>query len=172
MTMWHYTRGMAWAAKGELDRVLAEQQQLQHLLANHEFTTLETAGIPATQLVQIADELLNAKIAKLKNQNEAAIAYYQEAVKRQDNLPYMEPPYWYYPIRQSLGATLAQQGKFKEAEAVYRQDLQQHPNNGWSLFGLVQTLKAQDKENAAKQTQQTFQDAWSQADFELTLSQF
>lgn len=171
-TMWHYARGMAWAAKGELDQVLTEQQQLQRLLANHEFTALETAGIPATQLVQIADELLNAKIAKLKNQNEAAIAYYQEAVKRQDNLPYMEPPYWYYPIRQSLGATLAQQGKFPEAEAAYRQDLQQHPNNGWSLFGLVQTLKAQDKQDAAKQTQQRFQDAWSQADFELTLSQF
>ncbi len=167
MTMWHYARGIAWANKGEVERTLAEQKQLQTLLANNDFTPLETAGIPATELIQIADELLKANIAKLKNQTEAAIAHYQQAVKRQDNLPYMEPPYWYYPIRQSLGEALFQQGKFQEAEAVYRQDLQQHPRNGWSLFGLTQTLTTQGKQEEARQVQQTFKEVWSHADIEL-----
>ena len=170
--MWHYGRAMAWAAKGELNPTLSEQQELHKLLSEKTLNSLEKAGVPARQLVQIADELVKAKIASLRLQNEQVIAHYQEAVKLQDNLPYMEPPYWYYPTRQSLAAALFKQGKFKEAEAIYRQDLQQHPRNGWSLFGLAESLKAQGKKEAMTSIQNELKQAWSQADFELKMSQF
>jgi tetratricopeptide (TPR) repeat protein len=69
-----------------------------------------------------------------------AIRHFQAAVTTQDSLPYMEPPFWYYPTRQSLRATLMQANRFAEAEAVYRKDLEAYPHNGWSIFGLSQSL--------------------------------
>ncbi|MGB3511006.1 MAG: hypothetical protein WBA93_17595 [Microcoleaceae cyanobacterium] len=101
---------------------------------------METANIPATNLISIAHHLLVAKITELKGKNEEMISEYQIAVKLQDNLPYTEPPHWYYPVGQSLGAALLKLNRQKKAEAVYRQDLQQHPNNGWSLIWISRKL--------------------------------
>ncbi|MEA5508370.1 hypothetical protein VB715_01190 [Crocosphaera sp. UHCC 0190] len=167
LAMWHYARGMAWAAKGDLTQAMAEKQLLEQLLLQNNLPTLETAGLPAKSLMQISDELLAAQIASLRQKKSQAIAHYQTAINYQDKLPYMEPPYWYYPIRQSLGAELLKQGTAREAEAVYREDLQEHPHNGWSLFGLTQSLKAQGKLEAATQIQADFHKAWSKADISL-----
>ncbi|MDJ0601243.1 MAG: hypothetical protein QNJ37_20665 [Crocosphaera sp.] len=168
--MWHYGRGMAWAAKEKLANAVAEEQQISQLLSDKSLEKIEATGVPATQLINIADELLKANIATLKREKEAAIAHYQAAVELQDNLPYTEPPYWYYPTRYSLATALFKQGKYSQAEAVYRQDLQQHPNNGWSLLGLAESLKAQGKTDEMMTIEKQFKDAWNQADFELSMS--
>ena len=139
MAMWHYARGMAWVGKGNLENAEFENQKIKDLLQNSEFSSLETANVPATNIISIANHLLVGKMAELKQKNKEMISEYQTAVKLQDNLPYMEPPYWYYPVRQSLGAALLKLNREQEAEAVYRKDLQQHPNNGWSLYGLVES---------------------------------
>lgn len=167
--MWHYGRGMAWVGKEKLDKAVIEEKAISELLSNNSLEEIETTGIPATQLVNIADQLLKGKIATLQGEKEQAIVHYQTAVELQDNVPYMEPPYWYYPTRYSLGTALFQQGKFPEAEAVYRRDLQQHPDNGWSLFGLAESLKVQEKNDEIITIEKEFKEAWKQADFELTM---
>jgi len=99
-----------------------------------------------------------------------AIAHLAIAVATQDELPYTEPPFWYYPTRHSLGKALLAAGKAAEAEAVYRRDLEDYPRNGWSMFGLIESLKAQDKD--ATDVTDRFALVWSEADVTLTSSTF
>ena len=89
------------------------------------------------------------------------------AVVAEDRLPYTEPPFWYYPTRQSLGAALLKAGKPAEAEAVYRKDLEVYPHNGWSTFGLAQALEAQGKTDEANMEREHFKTMWQFADIEL-----
>jgi len=90
----------------------------------------------------------------------------------QDGLAYMEPPPWYFPVRQALGAVLLDAGRPAEAEAVYRADLDQYPGTGWSLFGLARSLRAQGQDAAAEWAEQGFGHAWARADVELQASRF
>ena len=99
-----------------------------------------------------------------------AVGYFRVAVETQDELPYTEPPFWYYPTRHSLGKSLLAAGDAAGAESVYRDDLEQYPRNGWSLFGLVQALSAQGKD--ATDIQERFDRIWAQADVTLTASRF
>jgi len=100
------------------------------------------------------------------------IARLEKAVEIQDTLAYIEPPAWFYPVRQNLGAALLEAGRAAEAEAVYREDLRQYADNGWSLFGLAESLRAQGKLAEAAEAQQRFEAAWQRADVTLTASRF
>jgi hypothetical protein len=99
-----------------------------------------------------------------------AVTQFQLAVATQDELPYTEPPFWYYPTRQSLGKAMLAAGDAAGAERVYQADLAQYPRNGWSLYGLIQALEAQGKDTASVQAQ--FDRIWSQADVTLSASRF
>jgi tetratricopeptide (TPR) repeat protein len=101
-----------------------------------------------------------------------AVKHLAEAVRMQDEHWFTEPPPWYYPVRQSLGAALHQAGRAAEAEAVYREDLRRNPENGWSLFGLAQGLRAQGKTADAAGVDERFRRAWARADVTLTASRF
>lgn len=79
----------------------------------------------------------------------------------QDALPYTEPPFWYYPIRQSLGATLLMAGRAEEAESVLMQSLINYPNNGWALYGLREALAAQNDKAGANEMDKLFKNAWA-----------
>jgi hypothetical protein len=104
---------------------------------------------------------------------DVAIAALDVAVARQDEVAYMEPPPWYFPTRQALGAILLQAGRASDAEAVYRADLEQYPSNGWSLFGLSRSLEAQaSKAGQADWAREGFARAWARADVELEESRF
>jgi predicted Zn-dependent protease len=96
----------------------------------------------------------------------------ERAVVLEDALPYMEPPAWYYPVRQSLGAALLAAGRADEAEAVYREDLRRNPENGWSLFGLAASLRADGDGREAAAVDRRFRGAWTHADVKLTASRF
>ncbi len=96
----------------------------------------------------------------------------EEGVKLQDNLAYIEPPAFYYPLRQTLGALLLAADRPADAEAVYRADLAQYAKNGWSLFGLEKSLMAQGKNDEAAKVQKQFEIAWQYADVTLTSSRF
>ena len=99
-----------------------------------------------------------------------AIPQFEQAVAAQETLPYTEPPFWYYPTRQSLGAALLGAGQHEKAEAVYRRDLEDHPHNGWALFGLIQALDAQGKTEAAEEARKHFETVWQFADVTLSAS--
>jgi tetratricopeptide (TPR) repeat protein len=109
--------------------------------------------------------------AKQKNYPEA-IRLLKEGVQMEDDLNYDEPRTWPHPLRHTLGAVLLEAGLPKEAEAVYLDDLKIHRENGWSLFGLKQSLLKQGKEKEAAEIQQRLTKAWSQADITLLTSRF
>jgi tetratricopeptide (TPR) repeat protein len=165
--IWRYARGVALANKGDVKGARAEQAALVPLKANDKVMFLDGNDYPASQLLAIADNLLLGEIALASGDNRTAVARFTEAVAGQDALPYTEPPFWYYPTRQSLGLALLKAGNATEAEAVYRKDLEIYPHNGWSTFGLIQALDAQKKTADADMLRMHFKEMWALADVEL-----
>ena len=167
--VWHYARGLAYTAKGEL---LAAEQELQSLtlLANDpELATVTIWDINTTQdILKIAQKVLAGELSAKQGNYDKAIAFLRKAVKLEDNLNYDEPADWSIPTRQYLGAILLDANHPIEAEQAYREDLAIYPNNGWSLWGLVQSLKLQGKESEAKNVEQQFNSAWKYADTDLS----
>ena len=101
---------------------------------------------------------------------DAAVRAFREAVAIQDALPYLEPPYWYYPVRQSLGAALLQLSRPAAAEREFRAALKQFPNNAWALYGLREALKAQGNAIAVAEADQRLDAAWAGSRDDLSLS--
>ena len=126
-----------------------------------------TGNLPNVSATVNVDEFLNQIAVRNPNEPEFLQAVHEVA---QDVLPYTEPPFWYYPTRQSLGHALLKSGDYSGAEAVYRADLAQYPRNGWSLFGLSLSLEAQGKTEAAQKVKQRFDNIWGRADVELKSS--
>jgi hypothetical protein len=108
----------------------------------------------------VASAVLEARLA---NDLETAITEWKRAVELEDALAYGEPPDWYYPVRESLGAALLRAGRAAEAEQVFREDLRRNRRNGRSLFGLVESLKAQKKDTEAELVKQQLARAWKRA---------
>lgn len=165
--IWRYARGVAYANKGDVKAAKAEQAALVPLKTNAKVMVLDGSDYPASQLLAVADNLLLGEIALNARDMKGAIAKFEAAVAAQDALPYTEPPFWYYPTRQSLGFALMKAGKAKEAQAVYEADLKQYMHNGWSTFGLIQALDAQGKKADADMLREHFKAMWQFADIEL-----
>jgi tetratricopeptide (TPR) repeat protein len=172
--IWHYTRGLAFVRTARLDEAGAELASLRAVADEEANRALVLAGgtAPASQLLGIGLAHLEGELSAARGDREAALAALVLAVERQDALVYMEPPPWYFPTRQALGAVLLDAGRAGEAEAVYRRDLEQHPGNGWSLYGLARSLDAQGKKADARWADQGFRNAWARADVELRASRF
>jgi tetratricopeptide (TPR) repeat protein len=168
--IWHYARGVALANTGDLDGARAEQAALGPLTANDKVLFLDGNDYPASALLDIADALLLGEIALAGGDLDAAVAHFERAVAGQDDLPYTEPPFWYYPTRQSLGVALLKAGRAADAEQVYRRDLENYPHNGWSTYGLIQSLEAQGKTDEAREHRGHFEAMWEQADVALSAS--
>lgn len=166
LAMAYYARGVAHAAKGQW----GEAQTALDTVKAIDAATPADAETKAP--VSIAVHALLAEIAGRRNDFEGSITHFREALRIEDELLYFEPPKWYYPIRQSLGAALLKAGRTAEAEAVYREDLKRFPENGWSLFGLAAALKAQGKATEAANVEKRFAAAWSSADVKLLASRF
>jgi tetratricopeptide (TPR) repeat protein len=172
--IWHYARGVAFARTkrtAEADAELASVRAAVKDRANEELL-LAGSTASAAALLAIGEAHLAGELAAAKGDTNAAVAALERAVSLQDALTYMEPPPWYFPTRQALGAVLLDAGRAKEAEAVYRADLAEWPKNGWSLFGLSRALAAQQKADEAAWTEQGFERAWARADVELSASRF
>ncbi len=157
--LWHFARGMARAATGKLEDAAIESRAL--LAAKQGISTEATIGFsPASRILDIASEVLNAKIAKEKHDYESAIQLLEKAVAAEDALDYVEPPDWYFPTRESLGSVLLAKGDYVQAEKVFRADLKKYPHNGRSLFGLQASLQALGKDEAAKVVKAELEIAW------------
>ena len=159
-----YARGVAHAAKGEW----AEAQAALDRVTAADAATPD--GAEGKTALSIAVHALSGEIATRRGDLDAGINHFREAAKIEDAGLYFEPPKWYYPIRHSLGAALVKAGQHAEAEKVYREDLRRFPENGWSLFGLTQALRAQGKTKEAAATEARFRKAWPDTDVTLTAS--
>jgi Tfp pilus assembly protein PilF len=121
-------------------------------------------------VMAVAERMLAGEIALEAGDLDQAIAILEEAVEHEDAIPYNEPPDWYYPARHSLGVALLMKGDAEAAEAVYRADLEDMPENGWALLGLTQALAAQGRGEEAADVQARFDLAWRHADVEIEAS--
>jgi hypothetical protein len=167
--IWHYGRGMALVARRQPARAEAEIRALEALLDHEAFRT-SLKDLPLRTNLQIASLLVKGELAASTGHHHAAIRLVSEAVAIEDAMPYGEPPIWHHPPRQVLGALLLEAGRPAEAEAIYRQDLARFRENGWSLFGLWQSLVAQQRTEEARIVRTRFDKAWSRADVTLTAS--
>ena len=172
--IWHYARGMAMTATGKLEEANQELDSLKRFSAQKSLdgyrVTFSRNGAQA--ILEIAVEVLAGELAAKHGDYNQAIARLHRGVLLEDNLIYNEPPDWHVPVRQSLGAVLLEAGRAPEAEAVYWQDLSLNRENGWALFGLMQSLRAQGKLEQAVMIEKRFKKAWNQADVTLTASRF
>ena len=161
---------MAFAATGKMKEAEAEHQTVVEVENNTPADAIFAMPFnnKARDILKIADNVLGARIAVAKNDNDSAIRMLQEAVAVQDGLNYGEPPDWFFPVRESLGAVLLRAGKPDEAEKVFRADLDKNPRNPRSLFGLKQSLDAQKRSYEAGFVQKQFDAAWKGADTKLT----
>ena len=170
--MAHYTRGLALAATGRTEEAAAELAALRRIDADEQTKDLDTDLLPGARLITIAAHDLAGHLALKQGKTDAAIAELRRAVEREDELPYMEPPFCYMPMRHGLGAALLAAGQAAEAERVYREDLERHPHNGWSLLGLARALRAQGKDELADEVKRRFDLAWVRADLSPESSRY
>ena len=159
--MWHYARGVAHAASGDLEAARAEAARISEINQTADFEMLLAWFVPAPDILRIARHVLEGRIAQAEGNPDQAIREFEVAVQIQDSLPYMEPEYWYYPVRQSLGAALLAAGRAADAETVFRQGLIDAPNNGWALYGLMQAYDAQGDRLAKAEAEKLFTNAWA-----------
>lgn len=170
--MWHYAQGLALAAGGDPRGARRHLKALGKLRRSTELAELSISFATGSDLVRLTEHLLAGEIQAIRGRMGRAIGEMRSAVALQDSFRYAEPPSFHYPVRQSLGAVLLEAGHATEAEAVYRRDLEHNPHNGWSLFGLAEALRAQDREREADEVEQRFVKAWQSADVELDASVF
>jgi len=169
---WHYVRGLAFVAKGQLAEADAELAALRERMGDPQLDAPLFSPNPSRAVLSIAPEVLGGEIAAARREFDAAVAHLERAVRLEDGLVYTEPAEWHYPPRQALGAILLAAGRPAEAETVYWDDLRRNPGNGWSLYGAWQALAAQGKTEAASRVEARFKQAWSRADVTLTSSRF
>jgi tetratricopeptide (TPR) repeat protein len=168
VAMWHYSRGLAFIVKGDLTAGRRERQDFETARMKVPADLMLNVN-KAHDMLSVAAEVLDARLAAASNDRKAAIAHWKQAVERQDRLVYDEPPAWYYPVRESLGGELLRDRQFAEAEKVFRRDLQVNPDNPRSFFGLSEALKEQKKNSEADQYRQRFEKAWQSADVEVSV---
>jgi tetratricopeptide (TPR) repeat protein len=162
----HYARGVAFAAK---DRVPEAEQELQAFLEARSRVAKDASfgNNSGSDVLDVAERVLRGEILFRSGRREEGIAMLREGVAREDKLRYDEPPDWIQPVRHTLGAALLQTGRFLEAEAVFREDLEKLPDNGWGLYGLQRALAMQKKRAEAESVLKRFETVWSRADLKI-----
>ena len=158
---WRYARGVAFAQSGNLDSARAQVAEIEKIMSTADYSAFTAWGIPAKDVARIATHVVRARIAQNSKDLDGAIRELQAAVAIQDTLPYMEPPYWYYPVRQTLGAMLLLKGDNQAARDAFRDSLSKTPNNAWSLYGLKTTFERQGMKAEAAEAEKYLARAWS-----------
>ena len=170
--IWHYARGVAFVHKGQLDQANQELAKVKELLTDKALDQPLFSPNTGHAVLSIAPEVLGGEIDAANKNYDSAIAHLERAVRLEDALVYTEPAEWHYPPRQALAAVLLQAGRAPEAETVYWADLKKNRNNGWSLYGLMQALKAQGKNTDAGLVEARFKKAWERSDVTIADSRF
>jgi tetratricopeptide (TPR) repeat protein len=171
LAVWHYARSLALIAKNNLSEAENEIVELDSFRGNDTIDSLLIWGFnSAGILVDIASEVAKGELEAKKKNYSLSISHLKKAVELEYTLQYDEPPTWFYPCRQNLGAVLIEAGRYEEAQKVYEENLSDIPNNGWGLFGLHQALLNQGKTEEAAEINKRFEEAWKYADIKLISS--
>jgi tetratricopeptide (TPR) repeat protein len=169
--IWHYARGIAFLRKANLKEakeelnaltIMLEDTELKDIIANYTNPTLEIA--------KVAHQVLSGEVERAQGNWKKAQEHFEEAIALEDRLIYSEPSPWHIPVRQNLGALLLERGDYLEAEKIFKEDLSKLRQNGWSLMGLFQSLKAQGKVSEAAIIKKEFDKAWEHADVSIKTS--
>ena len=163
-----YVKGSAHIAKGSLDQAKEQLSDIQRIAQSPDVSVNRAGATATAELLALAAHALDGEIKLAEGDLAGAIVAFEKGVALEDTNNYTEPPDWPQSMRLYLGNALLEAGRFEEAEAVFRKDLRWHQNNGWSLFGLMKALEAQNKKNEAKVIQNQWTSVWSRADVQLT----
>lgn len=158
--LYHYARAVAHARLGEAAKAQVEIDEIAAIERNADDTAFAAWGIPAREVMQIARLVATARRADAQGRLDEAATAYADAAAVEDRLPYMEPPFWYYPVRQSLGAVYLRQGQLDAARAVLRESLARVRNNGWALAALVEVERRSGNKRAEAAALQAYGRAW------------
>jgi tetratricopeptide (TPR) repeat protein len=158
--IWHYARGVAHAARHDFSAATGEANAIEAIERSADFALLNASGIPAQDVLKLARTMLLGRVAQAQGDFNTVIGQFEQAARIQDALPYTEPPYWYYPVRQSLAAALLQAGRLAEAEDQFLLALKRAPANGWSYFGLTQLYKQRGDAAAAEKAEADLARTW------------
>ncbi len=167
----HYARGMAYLGKDSTEKAEHELDRLKKLAQHADLKELTVWDINSTyDLVQIAVNVLSAEIYHKRKQYAKAIPLFHDAISIEDGLNYNEPPDWFFSVRHHLGQVLLEEGNYAQAEAIYLQDLETHPENGWALIGLHTALQKQQRTEESEIVKKRFDKAWQYADVAISSS--
>lgn len=156
----HYARAVAHAAKKDAAAAQREIDALAKLAKETDFKPFAEWGIPAKEIVETSRLVALGRLADARGDLEAAAKAYEDAVFIEDSLAYMEPPYWYYPVRQSLAAVRLRQGRLDEAEKAFRDSLARVRGNGWALAGLAETYRRKGDSKGEAAARRAYAKAW------------
>ena len=170
--LWSYVRASAFVGKGEIDKAQLELERLRIAARDPAVKDFLASANPAPKILELAAHGLEGEIAMSRRQYRKAVESFAAAVRLQDTLNYVEPPDWGQSMRLYLGAALLKAGRPRQAEKVYREDLREFRENGWALFGLWQSLRAQGRTGEARAVRLRFDQAWKGADVTLKASVF
>ena len=159
--MRHYARAVAYAQQLNQRGFDVEIAALQRLRKSGALKPLVDQGVPAPDLIQLAEHVARGRLASARGRHDQAAEHYRRAVAIEDKIPYMEPPWWYYPVRQSLGGALYRAGRYVEARQAFGDALIRAPNNGWALYGLAASERALGRRAHAAAAQMALGRAWS-----------
>jgi tetratricopeptide (TPR) repeat protein len=164
--IWYYARGLAFAAKNQLDSARAARDRVAAIGAA--IPPEQTANLNSSKaLLQVAERSLSADLASREGRLDEAVTTLRQGNEVEDNLIYDEPTAWALPLRQQLGAVFLAAKRYQDAEQAFRQDLIRFPNNGWSLHGLAEALRAQGRTREADEAAARFKRVWAKADVTL-----
>jgi tetratricopeptide (TPR) repeat protein len=158
--MRHYARAVAYANLRNRSGFERELAKLNAMRQSAAFKPMVDQGVPAPDLLQLAETVAQARWAYANRQYAKAADLYREAAATEAKIPYMEPPYWYYPVRQSLGAAFYRAGRYDDAAQAFTAALAQSPNNGWALWGLAESERAAGRTLQAAAADAALKRAW------------
>ncbi len=166
--IWHYARGIAFLRKNNPAEAEEELEALSHMLEDQELEEIiANYTNPSSSLAKVAYHVVAGELERARQSYNNAVKHLEKAISFEDQLIYSEPAPWHIPARQTLGAILMEAGKYKEAEQVYQDDLQHIRQNGWSLMGLYNSLKAQGNHEKAAEIKKQFDKVWKYADIKI-----
>jgi len=160
VAMRHYARAVAEGQRRNRAGVRRELAALAKLRASNAFAGMIEQGVPAPDLLSLAENVARGRLAYAERRYDDAVRHYRAAISIEAKVPYQEPSYWYYPVSQSLGAALFQARRYDEASQAFRAALAQTPRNGWALYGLAASEQAQGHALQAAAARQALQHAW------------